>query len=248
MKNRLAVIDYGVGGLDLFKRIKQLQPEIGLTYFSDSGEIPYGQLSKDRLYKRIQRVIDFLKKDGAHQIVIACHAASSVSSYIRGKGVIDIIPSSTTEITTGQIQNLGIIGGGRIIYSGIYRKYFENQGIKVIQRIAQPLSILIEKGDIDSPQVDIEIARILKPVRKVDALLLACTHYPVLKNKIQSYLGSHCEIIDPIEHLVKKVQPSLSQRDKMEDVFYTTGNKALMKQVAQSIYGLTITKICHISS
>ncbi|MEM9299914.1 MAG: aspartate/glutamate racemase family protein [Bacteroidota bacterium] len=247
MTNRLAIMDYGIGGLDLFRRVKQIRPELGITYFSDSGEVPYGKLSKDKLHKRVSKVINFLKRKGANQIIIACHSASSVSSLIESDGIIDLVDSTIYDPFAMQSQYLGIIGGGRTIHSGIYAQHFRNQGIKINQRVAQPLSILVEQGEIDSSRVYGEIKRILKPIKSVDSLLLACTHYPVLRPQIQAYLGTSCRIIDPLDNLLDRIKPMLYKVNNGKDMFYTTGDKELMIQVANSLYGIGVHDIHSIS-
>lgn len=235
-------MDYGVGGMDLFRRIKRERLEVGITYFSDSGAIPYGKLSRKELYDRVQQVIEFLKNNGADLVAVACHAASTVSMLKKDPAVLDMINCTKSVTTNAHIQHIGIIGGGRTIRSGIYAKYFRGNGVKVSQRIAQPLSILIESGEVESARVDDEIGKILSPIRNVDALLLACTHYPVLTDRIRDFLGSKCEVIDPLEKLLENIHPRIQDFDAGEDIFYTTGDASLMTSVARSIYDIRIDK------
>lgn len=240
MSKRVAIMDYGIGGLGLFRKLKQLRPAMGITYFSDSGEVPYGKLPQKQLYERVCKVINFLKSQGADIVIVACHAASSVSTLLDDDDVIDMIGCTKALTTNAHIRDLGIIGGGRTIRSGIYSKHFRDQGVHVAQRIAQPLSILIESGEVDSKSVDVEIEKILSPIKHVDGLLLACTHYPVLNGKIKEFLGDKCEVIDPIDQLLESIHPIIKDFKEGEDVFYTTGDDKLMTSVAASIYDIQI--------
>lgn len=241
---KLAIMDYGVGGLDLYSRIKQSHPNLGIMYFSDSGETPYGKLSKASLYKRVRNVVSFLKQNGADTVVVACHSASSVACLLNDDKVIDLIAYSLESVEQVEdIKNVGIVGGGRTIRSGNYRKSLTENGFKVSQRIAQPLSIFVERAEIDSVAVCNAIKTILKPIRNVDALLLACTHYPVLRGLISGFMGEQCTLIDPIVHLYEKLYSSLSQYEQGDDVFYTSGDALLMRTVSKLVYTLDLKPI-----
>lgn len=236
-------MDYGVGGLDLYKRLKQISPTTGITYFSDSGANPYGKLSKEELSKRVLKVIRFLKSEGSGTVIIACHSASSVAVELKEPDVIDLISYTQNSITSTKKKKVGIIGGGRTIRSQFYGKHFRKKGHQVAQRIAQPLSILIEKGDTQSQEVHKALEKILNPLKPLDVLILACTHYPVLRKEIQSFLGSNCEIIDPVDALLDNIIDSMVHFSEGKDIFYTTGNPDLMVEVAKKVYQINIDTI-----
>jgi glutamate racemase len=93
-------------------------------------------------------------------------------------------------------RSFGVVGGKRTIASQVYRRGLAIAGRQVIQRVAQPLSALVERGEVDGPEVRAAIARIFAPLRRVDALVLACTHYTALLPPIRALLPA-TRIIDP---------------------------------------------------
>lgn len=248
MTNRLAIMDYGIGGIDLYKRIKLQFPSLGISYFSDAGEVPYGKLSKDDLYKRVRQVINFLKSTGVHTVIVACHSASSVAYLMEDEGIITMVDYTLGSVTDKQIKHIGVIGGGRTVRSGIYYQYLKSKGLRVSQRIAQPLSILVEKGETATPLVNATIAKILQPLKSAEALLLACTHYPVLKNQIQTFMGDNCQLIDPVKFMFEDLVPLLkSSGEGGMDIFFTTGNHLLMINVVKQVYNLDVSKVIKLS-
>ena len=186
MKYPVAVFDYGIGGIGLVTLIKERYPNLPLLYFSDSGEIPYGKLTRSVLKARVDKVINFLQDEGSHHMVVACHSASSV--VISNERVTGIRELTLNSVKKYNLNSLGIIGGGRTIRAGFYRKNLSDEGMRISQRIAQEFSIRIERGEIDSPELEEVARRILTPIKSVDGLLLACTHYPAIIEVIRGVM------------------------------------------------------------
>ncbi len=237
MKYPIAIIDYGIGGLGLYKMIREEFSDMPLIYFSDSGETPYGKLSKQVLRARLEKVFDFLRRRGAERIVVACHSASSVV-FDSDKDVIGIRMQTLKAVAKRKPTHVGIIGGGRTIRSGFYKRELNKEGIRTSQRVAQPLSILVERGEIDTPLVHRTVASIIKPLRSCNSILLACTHYPVLNNVIAKY--SNAYLIDPADELYRSIYKYLNKDLKGHAEFFTTGNKSLMIKAALSAFGVKI--------
>lgn len=207
----IAIVDYGIGGLGLYKMIREEFPDLPIIYFSDSGEVPYGKLSKGVLRARLEKVFGFLKNRGAEQIIVACHSASSVV-LSKDKNVTGLRAQTIKAVTKNKPKLVGIIGGGRTIRSGFYRRELNNAGIRTIQRVAQPLSILIERGEVEGAVVEEAVAKIVKPLSSCDAILLACTHYPVLSKEISRNVNGR--LIDPAKELYDSVRHLLSKKDR----------------------------------
>lgn len=136
---KLAILDYGIGGLDLYSRLKKINPNFPITYFSDSGAVPYGKLDEDSLTLRLQTIINWLKSRGVEQLVIACHSASTVAHRLSGIPIISMIAATKETIlqNASSIQKLGIIGGGRTIDSATYRNYAQELKLDVVDHNAQ---------------------------------------------------------------------------------------------------------------
>ncbi|MBK7394353.1 MAG: aspartate/glutamate racemase family protein [Chloracidobacterium sp.] len=240
---RLGIIDWGIGGISIYKLIEERLGPVPVTYFSDTGVTPYGKLTRPELVARLNAVISFLKTQGVTHVLIGCNAASTAIPLLDDHGIPieGVIDSAVETVTKLKPKNLGLIGGRRTVVSGVYRNAFADRNITVNQRIAQPLSGLIESGDVSSNALQYECKRILAPLKNCSHILLACTHYPAITAVIRQYVSSQTKLIDPAEDLVKKVgkwRPESSGND----VFLTTGDAVAMKRAARNAFGVEIGK------
>lgn len=243
-KGQLAIIDWGIGGIGVFKLIKQSRPDIPVLYFSDTGATPYGKMSRPELVARLNAVIEILKNTGVTHLVIGCNAASTAIPFLKHDGIEKegVIESAVAMTAKLKPKRLGLIGGRRTVLSGVYRKAFAAHGIKVEQRIAQPLSALIEGGDTSSDKLRGECKRILSPIRDCSHILLACTHYPAIVNVMKEFVSRKTVFIDPAAELVKRTaQWKLSNYGN--DVFLTTGDANQMKTAALNAFGCKIRDV-----
>ncbi|MEP6849417.1 MAG: aspartate/glutamate racemase family protein [Acidobacteriota bacterium] len=241
MNQRLGMIDWGIGGVSIYKLIKEKHADVPVTYFSDTGVTPYGKMTRTELLVRLNRVIVFLKSQGVTQLVIGCNAASTAIDLLDSAGieVEGMIESGVAGAAKLKPKRLGLIGGRRTVVSGVYRKAFAYRGIQVAQRIAQPLSALIESGDTSSDQLREEAKRILSPLRNCSHILLACTHYPAIIGLLQEFVSSQTVLIDPSYELVHRIG-KIETDAKGSDAFLTSGDPAAMKTAARNAFGVHI--------
>ena len=130
-----------------------------------------------------------------------------------------------------------------MLRSGLYREALLAAGRQVRQRIAQPLSAMVERGELDGPALAAELARILAPLRRVDALVLACTHYTALLAPIRARLPG-VRIIDPAAATLAEVERSgwLSGHGG-SDMFLTTGSPAATRDAARLAFGAQLSLV-----
>ena len=233
MKYPLAIVDYGIGGLGLYQVVRRNHPKLPILYFSDSGQVPYGKQTKPALRKRLEQVFRYLFEQGADLVVVACHSGSSVVSD-QDDRVVGIRRASLAAMSKFKPSSVGVIGGGRTIKSRFYRNQLTAKGWDVSQRVAQPLSIFIERAEVDTPQVRQEVARIMKPLRKCRYILLACTHYPVLSLEIRRHVSDNARLVDPVHHLYRSIAPILRKHSTQrgQTKFLTTGGVVSMQRAA----------------
>ncbi len=232
MSGKLGIIDWGIGGISIYKLIKKHRPEVSVVYFSDTGVAPYGKMSRTELVARLGQIIGFLRTKGVTHLVIGCNAASTALPFLDPQGLTieGVIDPAVDMAARLRPKRLGLIGGRRTVLSGVYRRAFAERGIKVEQRIAQPLSGLIESGDVSSATLRTECERILWPIRNCSHILLACTHYPAIAGLMKEFVASRTEFVDPAAELVKRTEGwKLSSG---EDKFYTSGSISGMKKAA----------------
>jgi glutamate racemase len=155
------------------------------------------------------------------------------------EGVIESAVATTVRLNP---RRLGLIGGRRTVLSGVYKNAFAKHGIKVEQRIAQPLSGMIETGDTSSAKLRGECGRILSPLRNCSHILLACTHYPAIASIMKDHVSVGTTFIDPADDLVKKIVKWTLQVGRA-DLFFTSGDASMMKISAWRAFGVKLKKV-----
>ncbi len=233
----LGIIDWGIGGISILKLIKKQLGDIPIVYFSDTGVTPYGKMTRVELVSRLNIVISFLRSKGITNLVIGCNAASTAIPHLSDHGIKieGVIEKAVAEAVKLKPKRLGLIGGRRTVLSGVYRDAFTKHGITLDQRIAQPLSGLIESGDVSSGVLRAECNRILKPLRHCSHILLACTHYPAILPVMKDLVGDNVVFIDPVSALVNVVQ-GWDIPPGGGDIYLTTGNSAKMRAAAAAAF------------
>ncbi|HKV40285.1 MAG TPA: aspartate/glutamate racemase family protein [Blastocatellia bacterium] len=242
-KNRLAIIDWGIGGISIAALIKRHTGSASI-YFSDTGVTPYGKMSQNELVPRLNRVIAFLRTLGATHLVVGCNSASTAIPFLKVpdlklEGIIDSAVRLTERLRPSR---LALIGGRRTVLSGAYRRAFARRGIGLTQRIAQPLSALIESGDVSSWELRTECRKIVYPVRKCSHLLLACTHYPAIVPVLRQVVSEETVLIDPAGELVNRIR-RWNLPAGGTDLVFTTGDPDSMKSGAWNAFAVRIGKV-----
>jgi glutamate racemase len=239
----LGITDWGIGGISIYKLIKERLGGVPVVYFSDTGATPYGMMTRGELVLRLNQVIEFLRSKGVTHLLIGCNAASTAIPFLDADDikVEGVIGTAVKVAAEAKPSRLGLIGGRRTVLSGVYRKAFAKRGIKAKQRIAQPLSGLIECGDISSDKLKAEAGRILSPLKNCSHILLACTHYPAIENVLRDLVSPQTRFIDPAQALVYTVS-KWHVRYGGKDIFVTTGDADQMKRSAMLAFKVNIAQ------
>lgn len=247
MSSLLGMLDWGVGGLGCYKLFKRARPDVPVLYVSDTGAVPYGKLTSGALRARVEQMLRWLIEQGASHLVVACNAASTVLPGIApGVPTCGVIEHGLSAVP-GSLQGvLGVLGGARTIRSGLYQRGLTRPGLTVRGRIAQPLSAHVESGTNQGPQFERDLAQIMAPLREVDALLLACTHYPAIASQLQPHAPGAL-IIDPASTLAATIcarwqlsGPPSSTRLPEADRFVSTGDCLAMRSAAERVFGVQV--------
>ncbi len=245
---RLGILDWGIGGISVLKALKGIRPDISATYFSDTGAVPYGKMSRAELVSRLNSVIAYLAGLGVTHLAVGCNAASTAIPYLGENGVEieGVIEPAVALAAAAKPERLGLIGGRRTVVSGVYRNAFAELGISVRQRIAQPLSAMIEAGDVSSKTLRDECHQILSPIRNCSHILLACTHYPAIADVMKEIVSSQTTLLDPAASLARRVSKwPITAGGK--DQFLTTGSTEQMRVSAFKAFGFMIDNAQFIS-
>jgi glutamate racemase len=229
----LGVVDWGIGGLGIVRHLIVDGKSPPILYLSDTGAPPYGTLPRNALAMRLQKVVAFLRARGADHVLFACNAASTTlprNPIENVSGVID--PTIELMAKLPSRSRVAVIGGRRTILSRIYQQALVARGFRVIARVAQPLSAIIERGERESPEFAVAAKRVLRGTESADTLLLACTHYPAAMNVFARLFKGR--VVDPLDAIARAV-PVGTQSGAGE--FLTTGEPKAMERAAVGAWG-----------
>ena len=261
----IGVFDSGYGGLTILKELKHTLPQYDYIYLGDNARAPYGPRSYDTVYQYTLEAVDWLFDKGCDLVILACNTASAKAlRTIQQKDLPNMAPDKrvlgvirpTTEIlgnfsTTHQVGILGTLG---TIQSDSYpielAKFFPD--LKVFQQ-ACPLWVpLIENGEHDQPGADYFVKSYLDQLfsqsADIDTLLLACTHYPLLADKIRAFMPKGVNIVSQGAIVAKSLakylesHPDLAQKCSQSGQlsFYTTDNPQAFELQASTFFGQKI--------
>ena len=202
----IGIFDSGVGGLTVAHAIKQILPGESLIYFGDTAHLPYGDKSEESIRFYSAKITEFLLEHKAKLVLIACNSASA-SAYetlkkdFGGKTILlDVIDPVVDYISTRKFNKIGVIGTKRTISSGTYeQKVLEKSPATSIVSMATPLFVpMIEEGFIfdDISNAIIRTYLSNESLADIKALILGCTHYPIIRNQISKYFNFNVEVLD----------------------------------------------------
>ena len=218
MKNRpIGIFDSGVGGLTVLGEVEKLLPFEDVVYFGDTARVPYGNKSKSTIIKFSRESADFLKRKRVKMIVVACNTSSALalenlkkSSNIPVLGVIEAGVEKAVALT--RKKRIAVIGTKSTIKSNSYQKLIakKNKSIKVYSKSCPLFVPLVEEGILNGRIVKEAIKMYLKSLKAkgIDVIILGCTHYPLLKYQISSYLKGMV-VIDSAKEVASYVKSIL---------------------------------------
>ncbi|WP_416867041.1 MAG: glutamate racemase [Imperialibacter sp.] len=203
----IGIFDSGIGGLTVARAVKDLLPDEQLIYFGDTAHLPYGEKSVAAIQAYSVRIADFLIQRGCKLILIACNSASAaaydlVKEYAGKKAqvfnVIDPVVDYVRE--TYADASIGLIGTKATVQSGVYQQKIESMDNKnQCKAQATPLLVpMIEEGFLHNRISHDIIEQYLSSsaLSDISALILGCTHYPLIKKEVEAYYNGKVQVID----------------------------------------------------
>lgn len=214
----IGIFDSGVGGLTVLQQIARLLPRELLVYFGDTARYPYGPKSAEVVTQYACENTDFLVERGLKMLVVACNTASAVAlDSLRERYTFPVIgviePGAQTAIKRSKKGRIGVIGTKATIASGAYTKALRaiDSSVEIYTRPCPLFVPLVEEGWVDNEITRATIALYLGSLKHsgIDALILGCTHYPLLKKAIGAFLGPEVCLVDSAEETAKVVRSIL---------------------------------------
>lgn len=265
LKNPIGVFDSGYGGLTVLREIVDHLPQYDYLYLGDNARAPYGNRSFETVYQYTLQCVEWFFQQGCSLVILACNTASAkalrtiqqndLPRIAPGKRVLGVI-RPTTEII-GQFsdtKNIGILATNGTVASNSYpveiSKFFPE--LRVYQE-ACPLWVpLVENNEHMGHGADFFVKKNLHTLfekgKNIDVILLACTHYPLLRSKIEEYLPIGVKLVTQGEIVAKSLAGYLDRHAGIEEqcskngqrVFYTTDSIEDFDTHATSFFGEAI--------
>lgn len=249
----IGIFDSGVGGLTVANAIRQLLPNENLIYFGDTAHLPYGDKSGDSIRFYSEKISEFLLDQGAKVIVIACNTASAFGyEHIKLKfenqakiiNVIDPIIHALASLPSA--KKVGIIGTKGTIHSNTYPVKIKEQipGLEVVSEATPLFAPMIEEGfifdDISNAIIRAYLSK--ASLESIDTLILACTHYPIIKNQIRKFFNFQVRVIDSAQIVAQELKNHLITEDLLSDSavpkhqFFVSDYTEMFEKIAEMFF------------
>ncbi|HEY5692369.1 MAG TPA: glutamate racemase [Cyclobacteriaceae bacterium] len=220
----IGIYDSGIGGLTVAQAITKLMPSEDIIYFGDTAHLPYGDKSEAAIQAYSVKIAEVLLKQGCKVIVIACNSASSAAyellkEYVRKDAhIINVIDPMIDYLAQHHSnKQIGLIGTKRTVNSGVYAARVADTGKNIsLKSLATPLlAPMIEEGFFNNQISHEIIAQYLSDSELLDieSLILACTHYPLIKKEISAFYQYKVTILDSSEIVAKALKEYLEALD-----------------------------------
>lgn len=233
LNGSIGVFDSGYGGLTILSEIKALMPEYDYLYLGDNARTPYGNRSFELVYEFTLQAVKWFFANGCHLVILACNTASAkalrtiqqhdlpeIAPNRRVLGVIRPIAECSSEFTRS--NHIGVLGTEGTIQSNSYNLEITKLYPQIIVNgEACPMWVpLVENREFDKPGADYfvkqHIENILKRDPAIDTLLLGCTHYPLLLDKIKQFTPGGINVIPQGKYVAKSLKDYLKRHPEME--------------------------------
>jgi len=220
-KRPLGMFDSGIGGLTVLDAISRRLPKESVVYFGDTARLPYGTKSKETVTRFSREIVRFLMTKNPKLIVVACNTASAYSlPVIRSMVDVPVVgvvePGAKAALRVTRNNKIGVIGTRATIQSGAYLEAIQSRkpDAKVFSKACPLFVPLIEEGWVDHA-VTLQVARhYLEHLGacEVDALILGCTHYPLLKGLLEKVVEPGVVLVDSAEETAVEVEALLNEK------------------------------------
>jgi glutamate racemase len=254
----IGVFDSGFGGLTVMSAITEMLPLESLIYFGDTAHVPYGSKSKNIVIKYSKEITSFLMRCEVKLIVIACNTASAFALSILQKtlrvpviGVIE--PGSKAAVYASKNKKIGIIGTEGTISSKSYLLEINKISQSEVYQQACPLFVpLVEEGWSSGEITDSIVKKYIEPLldKKIDTLVLGCTHYPLLRETLEKNVGGNVVLIDSAKATAQEVKNILKETCLLADVkgkkflkFYVSDNPEKFQTIGSRFFSKKISVV-----
>lgn len=253
----IGIFDSGVGGLSIWKEIRDQLPYESTIYLSDSKHAPYGPKGQKAIINLSIKNTQWLIDHGCKLIVVACNTATTNAiDQLRNKFPVPFIgiePAIKPAALQSKTKKIGVLATQGTLSSNLFHKSSELylKDLYIIEQVGDGIVELIEQGRLNSNGMRDLLIKYLKPMIKaeIDCLVLGCTHYHFLKPILEELLPKNIRVIDSPEAVARQTKSVLrlcklsnNKVLKIKSQFYTNGNLAVIEDLLES-KKITLEKI-----
>jgi len=261
----IGFFDSGLGGLTILKEAAKVLPQYSYVYLADNARTPYGSRNQETIYQFTLEGVKKLFEKGAELIILACNTSSSsalrkiqqefLPRNFPSKRVLGIIIPTAEEIDKlSHSKEIGIMATEATVNSLAYPKEINKiyPDIKVYQQACPLLVPIIEAGEIGWPGLDLAIEKYLNELfqksDKIDTIILGCTHYAIVEEKIKKHLPEGVKIVSQGSIIAEKLKNYLIRHPEIDSrisktgkrIFLTTEDSDRIKFLAELFYDVAI--------
>ena len=250
--NIVGIFDSGVGGLSVWRELIKVLPGNKMVYVSDNAYSPYGPRPQSEIVSRAVEISEFLIRNGAGIIVIACNTATAAAiDELRWRFDIPFVgmePAVKPAAQSSKSKVIGVLATkgtfmGRL-YNSTLRRFAT--GVRVVEKVGTGLVDVVESGRADTKEGRELLEKYIRPMIKkgADHIVLGCTHYPFLSEQISQIAGEGVTLVDPAPAVAKHTleimeKGGLVLKERINQLeqtrFFSTGSVENLKRVARTI-------------
>lgn len=252
MDNRaIGVFDSGLGGLTAVRVLRRMLPDENIIYFGDTGRMPYGGRPASQIVKIARQNIDFVESFGVKAVLAACGTISSNAGAMLDENAVcavGVLKPGAQELASLGKKRLGVIATKTSIESGAFEREISLRCPSAsVTALACPKFVpMIESGAFspEDPEVQAVVAETLAPLREagVEALLLGCTHYGIISEAIQAYLGDDIVLVGASDAAARHLARYIEENDMLcvnggAERYFTSGDTEAFLRLAPIMLG-----------
>jgi glutamate racemase len=217
----IGIFDSGLGGLTVARAVYRHLPRESTIYFGDTARVPYGPKSPDTVRRYSLEILDWLLGEGVKAVVVACNTSSAhalealaARAPVPVLGVIE--PGARAALRGNAGAPIGVIGTTGTVASGAYPRTLSalSPGVVVVQQACPLFVPLVEEGWFEHPVTEVVAREYLAPLLAagVEALVLGCTHYPLLAPVLAEVAGPEIRLVDSAEETALALEELLQRQ------------------------------------
>lgn len=252
----IGIFDSGVGGFSILNAIQAQLPQEKLLYLADQAHVPYGSRPINQIRRFSKAISHFLLEQDSKMIVIACNTASGAAlqylrKQFRSTPIIGLEPAIASAARITKTGRIAVLATSTTLNAKLYRstRHLFAVNTRIHEVTLKGIVEEIEADRIGGKIVDAILQKHIPPIveKGVDTIVLGCTHYPFVQEKIQEIAGSHVQIINPANQVAAHIARTLEEKNLLAPgdvesplpVLYSTGDADHLAGMAKSLAGFS---------